>query len=491
MSDTRKNGRKAMTIAVYILLFTWIILLVLLIGIYMLRLQGYDNFQEWKNRNQLQEVPKPTVIITEPPVEVITNTPMPEETLAPTITGTPTPVETLVPTITSTPTPEPTPTSTPLPTPSPTEPPVEGPVFSGYRSVDEKIKAEAENFFGEGEELCYVSYETGVYFSIVFQREEVLLPLVYNLVTGEQMTGSDLIKESYFAIVKERLQTYVAEQFPEEAEDDFVSYKQAYQTEDYQKFYLTENQLVFYFDANTLTEHHAAFSYATELSEAKAFFWFDLEGNPTGHAIRKLDPDKPMVAITYDDGPAYKNNLDIKLMELCEQYGAKITYFFLGNRIVGEFEAVTKQLYENGHEIASHTYSHTNMGTAKPEVVWPEVNKTNLKIAKVTGHVADYVRLPGGTNGAYLVNLPQPILHWSLDTIDWRDRDAEIVFERVKKRVNDGDIILIHSIHQTSYEASLLFIPWLAEQGYQMVTLSELFYYKGVTPENGVEYDGF
>ena len=478
MSNSRENGKKAMTIAIYILLFTWIVLLVLLIGIYTLRLRGYENFTEWKERNQTQEVQRPELV-----------TPMPTPTVAPTATimptGTTAPTETVVPTATA------TPTATLTPTPTPTETPVLGEIYSGNEMVDRQIRAQADDFFAEGEEVCYAAYNTGVYYSIVFQRGEEFLPLVYNTMTEKRVTGSELIKESYFAIIKERLQSYVAEKFPEAAEDEFVSYKQPYQTEDYESFYLTENQVVFYFKENTLAAHQKTFFYTEDLEEAKAFFYYDLEGNPAGLAIRELDPEKPMIAITYDDGPAYQNLRDYRIMDLCEQYGAKVTFFFLGDRIKGSFEEVPKVLYENGHEIASHTYSHIDMSTAKPEVVWPEVNKTNLIIAKLTGHVADYVRLPGGSNGKYLVNLPQPIIHWNLDTIDWRDRDGLIIYERIKEKAKDGAVVLIHSIHESSYEASVLFIPWLVEQGYQLVTLSELFYYKGVVPENGVEYSGF
>ena len=167
-----------------------------------------------------------------------------------------------------------------------------GTVYSGKEAVDVQLREAAARFFEEGEEECYIDYTTGIFYSIVFQKGEQILPLVYDTTTGEQVQGSDLIKETYFAIVKERLQPYVAEQFPETAESAFVSYEETYQPEDYQKFYLTEEQLVFYFEENTLAEHQPAFSYGVDLTEAKAFFYRDLEGNPTGPVIRKLDPNK-------------------------------------------------------------------------------------------------------------------------------------------------------------------------------------------------------
>lgn len=500
MSKSQNKGKKAMTIAIYILLFTWIVLLALLIGIYMLRLQGYDNFMEWKNRNQTQETVPPLVITPVP-------TAVAEPTVAPTgqpedITGPAAdPGSTAEPTVTATPTELPVPTVTVVPTepPVPTEVPLSDIAFTGDVTIDNSIWRQAEAFFEEGDELCYVDYRVGIFYSVVFQKGEYLLPLVYNVATKEQVTGSDLIKETYFAITKERLQSYVAERFPEEAEDEFVSYNQTYQVEDYQKFYLTEEQLVFYFEENTLTANHSPFSYGVELSEAKAFFYTDLEGNPMGHAIRELDPNAKMIAITFDDGPHPK--VEDKILALLELYDAKATFFFLGQRINDWYPSSPGTVYAAGHEVGSHTYSHTlNFARVSAEEMWMEVNQTNLLIAASTGYAPDYIRFPGGTDGKRTGQIPMISVNWNLDSIDYKEKNkedgAQIIFERMKKSgyLRDGSIILLHSIYDNSYEAVAQFIPYLKEQGYELVTLSELFYYKysGEELERGVSYkDGY
>jgi hypothetical protein len=215
-------------------------------------------------------------------------------------------------------------TPTPEPTPTPTEVPpyVRTIEFSGNAVVDAQLRWQAEELFGIEEEPCYVSYTNGIWFSTVFQKGEEIYPVVYNLDTAEQVHGSGLIKDTYFAIIKERLQTYMAECYPTETKDDFLTYKQVYQAEDYQKFYLTESQLVFCFDANTLTAEHPAFSYAVDLSEAQAFFKYNLDGTKAGIAIRELDPNKPMVAFTFAFFATmqpkvirvYRNSRDIKLL---------------------------------------------------------------------------------------------------------------------------------------------------------------------------------
>jgi len=466
MSKSKKKEKKAMTVAIYILLITWIVLLVLLIAIYVLRLQGYDNFMEWKNRNQAQEVLQPEIVA--PSFDALYG-PVSEE-----ISN----IEEVVPDI----------PVTEIPTPTPAEA-----VYSGTEVVDAKIREESKQFFYEGEEEFYVDYRTGIFYSIVFQKGEQILPLVYDTTTGEQVQGSNLIKETYFAIIKERLQSYVAEKFPETAESAFVSYEETYQAEDYQKFYLTEEQLVFYFEENVLAENQPAFSYGVELSEAKAFFYKDREGNSTGPVIRKLDPKKKMIALTFDDGPHPK--VEEKLLKMLEENDVKATFFLLGQRINDWYPDMPGKIYEAGHEIASHTYSHTlDFGRVSAKNMWSEINRTNLLIANATGYAPDYIRFPGGTDGKRTVQVPMVVLGWSMDSIDYREKNkadgAEIIYERLKnsKYLEDGAIVLLHSIYDNSYEAVAQLIPYLKEQGYEFVTMSEMFYYKGFSPDTGVTY---
>jgi len=483
MSKTRKKGKKAMQIAIYILLITWVLLLALLIAIYVLRLQGYDTFKEWMNRNETQEVMQPDVITpkptkAEPEVGKATATPI----VVP--TNTPTPI--VVPT--NTPTPVTTPTSTVTPTPTPTEPPVRTMTFSGNELVDQVLRWHAEDLFGTEEMVCYASYETGIFYSNVFQKDGKIYPSVHNLVTGEEVTGSELIKETYFAIVKERLQTYVAERFPEAAKDEFVSYNQIYEAKDYQKFYITKDKVVFCFDANTLAANHPAFTYSTPLSEAQAFFRIKLDGTPNEPFIRKLDPNKKMIAITFDDGPLPK--VENQILELFEKYDGRATFFFLGHRIEDWYPESPAEVYAAGHEVASHTYSHElDFYSAGAKEMWQEINQTNLLLANATGYAPDYVRFPGGSFGKRSIKIPMIKVNWNMDSVDYAEKNkkdgADIIYNRLKSssKLKDGSIVLMHSIYQNSYEGIAKFVKYVTSQGYELVTLSELFYYKGLEPD--------
>ena len=299
MSNRRRDKKKRVYFAVYTFLITGVVLLGLLITIIIFHLQGYDTFSEWKNRNKKQEITKDlTPIPTN--LDNLDNVDSNE-----------------ISTPSSDINMEPTPTPTKEPTPEPTQDPriilsISGEpqeidltklanlIFLGQEEIDAQIRTKVQEFATQKETIEYESYLVENYFSVVFrkienwngQETEFLLPLVYDLAQKEQVTSSSFIKETYFAVVKERLQAVVAELFPEQASAAFVSYEQPYQVEDYEQFYVTEESLVFYFDETSLTEtEHKPFTYEAELSEAKAFLYFKLDGTVNGNGIRKLNPD--------------------------------------------------------------------------------------------------------------------------------------------------------------------------------------------------------
>ena len=80
---------------------------------------------------------------------------------------------------------------------------------------------------------------------------------------------------------------------------------------------------------------------------------------------------------------------------------------------------------------------------------------------------------------------------WSIDTLDWKTRNAQSSIDTVMNDVQDGDVILMHDIHTESIDAALVLIPKLEEAGYQLVTVSEMAKAKGVALQNGEKYVDF
>ena len=81
---------------------------------------------------------------------------------------------------------------------------------------------------------------------------------------------------------------------------------------------------------------------------------------------------------------------------------------------------------------------------------------------------------------------PYPLVMWSLDTRDWDTLDAGATHDTIMNNVKDGDIILLHDLHESSVESLRTVVPALIEEGYQLVTVSELMEARGIEMKNGV-----
>ncbi len=201
---------------------------------------------------------------------------------------------------------------------------------------------------------------------------------------------------------------------------------------------------------------------------------------------RVIDPDKPMVALTFDDGP-YRNNTKA-IMELFEQYNGRATFFVVGYHLDVYTEA-TLEAYRRGFQIGNHTLNHPALRQISDAEGMEEIVGLNRKLNElgIPGDVM--LRPPYGEFTQYLQeNLTVPMIGWNVDSADWLTKDAENIYERVVGKVKDGDIVLLHDLHDVTAEAMQRVVPALVEQGFQLVTVEELFRVKGIEPQAGQYY---
>ncbi len=193
-----------------------------------------------------------------------------------------------------------------------------------------------------------------------------------------------------------------------------------------------------------------------------------------------IDPNKPMIALTFDDGPG---KLSKKFADLFARYGGHATFFVVGTNVLN-FPEELKYLYEMGNEIGSHTMRHKNLNKLSAEGVRKEVEDADNAIQEVIGKKPDLMRAPYGNANSTVMNvMARPQINWSVDTEDWRSRNAQSVKNEILKGAGDGEIVLMHEIYQSTYDGLEMAIEELAKQGYQFVTVSELMRYRNVTPE--------
>lgn len=196
--------------------------------------------------------------------------------------------------------------------------------------------------------------------------------------------------------------------------------------------------------------------------------------------------DTQVVALTFDDGPFTK--VTNRIMDVLLEYEAGATFFVVGSRLE-MYSDTLKRLYENGFEVASHTWSHKNLNKLTEKQITKEITRTLDGLKKYIPVENVLLRPPYGSADETVRGLAKTaLINWSLDSEDWKSRDAEKIIEHVLDTVQDGDIILMHDLYECTAEAVEYLVPELIERGYRPVSVSELFRIKDIPLEEGILY---
>lgn len=202
----------------------------------------------------------------------------------------------------------------------------------------------------------------------------------------------------------------------------------------------------------------------------------------------EINPTLPMIALTFDDGPS---KFTEKLLDALEKYDAKATFFMVGNNVKKRPEVVAR-MKEIGCEIGNHTTNHKRLTELNEADITSQVEGTNDAIKEVIGAGATVVRPPYGAVDDLVKNtVEQPLVLWNVDTLDWKLKDVEKVKAYTLEIVEDGDIVLMHDLYETTVDATIALIPELQERGYQLVTVTEMAQAHGINMEAGEKYYSF
>ncbi len=190
------------------------------------------------------------------------------------------------------------------------------------------------------------------------------------------------------------------------------------------------------------------------------------------------------IALTFDDGP--NTTTTNQILDLLEKYNVKATFFLIGDNINDESAKTVKRAFDMGCEIANHSKSHSYMDKLTEDEIKAEVQYVSDKIYEITGTREKYFRPPYiAVNNLMWETIDLTFINGT-GFNDWDDNvtvDKRIM--AMKLRAKDGAIYLLHDVagNDKTVEALETIIPYLIEEGYQLVTLSELFEAKGVTTD--------
>ena len=201
--------------------------------------------------------------------------------------------------------------------------------------------------------------------------------------------------------------------------------------------------------------------------------------------IYTLDASKKAIAFSFDDGPS---NYDLGIIDALEAAHAKATFFLVGNRITS-FKNSINRMIETNMEVGNHSYNHKYMKKMSKAQVADQINKTNNIYKELTGREMKLFRPPyGAINTSTLIGPGVPAIIWSIDTLDWKVRDKDKVYSTILDNAKDGDIVLMHSLYESTLEAVKMVLPELYKRGFQVVSVGELAELKGKTFTPGSSY---
>jgi len=194
-------------------------------------------------------------------------------------------------------------------------------------------------------------------------------------------------------------------------------------------------------------------------------------------APRHVQDTRPMIALTFDDGPAQHTD---RILDLLERYGGQATFFVVG-RSVEEWQETIRRTINLGSEVANHTWLHPDLTDISDQRIRAELQTTSAIIEQITGLPRPpFFRPPFGLTdervAGIAAELGYAIVTWTLDTRDWEVRNADSVYNIIMNEAEEGSVILMHDTHGTTADAMERVIPELIARGYRLVTVSELLY---------------
>lgn len=209
------------------------------------------------------------------------------------------------------------------------------------------------------------------------------------------------------------------------------------------------------------------------------------EEKPKRIVYVRCEVSKPVVALTFDDGP--HPEFTPRLLDTLKKEGIKATFFMVG-RCVASYPNIVKRMVDEGHEVANHSWSHPQLTAMSNAGVDSQMQRTHDAIIKACGVTPTLYRPPyGATRLSQQKRLHEQLGYWAIlwdvDPLDWQTpRTVKKVHDRVLEQTKPGSIILCHDIHETTVDAMPATITDLKARGFQFMTVTELIKLEETSP---------
>lgn len=223
---------------------------------------------------------------------------------------------------------------------------------------------------------------------------------------------------------------------------------------------------------------------------------FKYDGLDQNWIDKNIDPKKPVVALSFDDGPGgYTGFVDygMQIQRALTAAGAHATFFYIGAHIEHDEDSKNEVLAakEAGFEVANHSYDSNGLNSVGPEVIKEKIAKTDALLSEITGYKHFLFRAPNvAYSQAMYAVIEKPFIDVSIWSQDYQDKTTkDDLVNNVINNLKDGGIINMHSVHEKTAQAVPEILEQCKDKGYQVVSVSELFAIKGKKLMTGVKYN--
>ena len=202
-----------------------------------------------------------------------------------------------------------------------------------------------------------------------------------------------------------------------------------------------------------------------------------------------VNPDRPMVALTFDDGPDVVADSTHRILDELYKYDGVGTFFIVGNNLSDGVVDVLEKGIRYGNQYGSHSTSHPELITLDSAAITKQVMYVSDFFEEKLGYKMNIYRPPYGSyNSTVDAAVPLAAILWDVDSQDWKLRNGQATFDMITQNVYDKSVVLMHDIHvpsaDTVCDAGL--VKWLIDEGYQLVDINTLAQIKGIELTQGV-----
>ena len=198
--------------------------------------------------------------------------------------------------------------------------------------------------------------------------------------------------------------------------------------------------------------------------------------------IYSVERSQKLCSISFD--AAWGNEDTQQLIDILAKYNVKTTFFVVGDW-VDKYPESVKALHDAGHEVMNHSNKHDHYNSLSAQEIIADITACNEKIAAVTGVTPTLLRCPYGEYDDHVIaavrSMGMEPIQWDVDSLDWKDYDADTICSRVTGKVKQGSIVLFHNAALHTPEALPTILECLIRDGYSVVPISQLIYTEDYT----------